>query len=139
MPAALSTARMTAVWAALFGLGAIMAGAFGAHGLKGVLTAEGLATFETAARYQMYMALFLLASSTVTYISDMARQWITALGLAGTVLFCGSLYALALQPITGFGFAGLALLTPIGGLVMMMAWGGFIWAALSGNNKSDAG
>jgi uncharacterized membrane protein YgdD (TMEM256/DUF423 family) len=107
-----------------FGLGAasallaVAAGAFGAHGLRGRLSPESLAVFETAARYQMYHALGLLA------VAWAANQWGGALPnwagwffVTGTALFCGSLYALAL---TGIGWLG--AITPLGGVAFLAGW-----------------
>jgi uncharacterized membrane protein YgdD (TMEM256/DUF423 family) len=102
---------------AINALCAVAAGAFGAHGLKDRLDARRLEIFETAARYQMYHALGMLAAA-----------WLASRGLAlaatggwvmqaGVVVFSGSLYALAL---TGENWLG--AITPIGGLAMMVAW-----------------
>jgi uncharacterized membrane protein YgdD (TMEM256/DUF423 family) len=97
---------------------AVAAGAFGAHGLQNRLGPGALAIFETAARYQMYHALGLLA------VAWAANQWPGALPswagwlfVAGTVLFSGSLYVLAL---TGIGWLG--AITPLGGLAFMAGW-----------------
>jgi uncharacterized membrane protein YgdD (TMEM256/DUF423 family) len=97
---------------------AVAAGAFGAHALRGRLTPDQLAIFETGARYQMYHALALLA------VAWAAVRWpsgaIQAAGwlfLAGTVLFCGSLYALALT-----GVRWLGAITPLGGVAFLVGW-----------------
>jgi uncharacterized membrane protein YgdD (TMEM256/DUF423 family) len=108
----------------LFAAGALSAaiavgtGAFAAHGLKARLAPEALAVFETGARYQMYAALGLLAASWA------AARWIGAasswggwLLLAGTVLFSGSLYALALT-----GVRWLGAVTPLGGVAFIAGW-----------------
>src|SRR5690348_16216457 len=87
-------------------------GAFGAHGLRGRLSPEMLAVFETAVRYQLYHALALVATSLI-----MARMtgWLVGTAgwcfVAGIVLFSGSLYALALTGVTVLG-----AITPLGGL-----------------------
>ena len=107
-----------------FGLGAASAfiavalGAFAAHGLKARLGAELLATFEIGVRYQMFHALGLLA------VAWACTRWPGALVLAsgwlfvaGTVLFSGSLYALALT-----GVRGLGIVTPFGGLAFLAGW-----------------
>ena len=81
-----------------FGFVAVAAGAFGAHALRARLPADLLAVFKTAARYQMYHALALLAVALVAARapSSMAAAagWLFC---AGIVLFSGSLYALALK------------------------------------------
>jgi uncharacterized membrane protein YgdD (TMEM256/DUF423 family) len=97
---------------------AVAAGAFGAHGLRGRLDPSALATFETAARYH------LVHSLAAAFAADRAgRQGgavaarAAAVFLAGTVLFSGSLYVLALG---GPRLAG--AITPLGGLAFMAGW-----------------
>ena len=97
---------------------AVAAGAFGAHALKGHLSPEDLAVFETGARYQMNHALALLA------VAWAASRWpgpsVNAAGwlfVAGTVLFSGSLYALALT-----GIRWLGAVTPLGGVAFLAGW-----------------
>ncbi len=105
--------------AALFGLLAVAAGAFGAHALEARLTTERLAIFETAARYQMYHALALLGVAWLAAASTSASL-VAAAGWAfvgGTVVFSGSLYLLALG-----GPRWLGAITPIGGLAFMIGW-----------------
>jgi uncharacterized membrane protein YgdD (TMEM256/DUF423 family) len=107
-----------------FGLGAssallsVGAGAFGAHALRSRLSPEYLMVFETAARYQMYHALGLLAVAWAVsrWPAGMA-QWAGWLFVAGTVLFSGSLYALALT-----GARWLGAVTPLGGVAFLAGW-----------------
>lgn len=108
------------VLAAVNGLLAVGAGAFGAHGLKARVGAEALAVFETAARYHMYHALALLA------VAIAADRWKTATATAsgwaftiGIVIFCGTLYAMALGDMR---HKWLGAITPIGGLAFMVGW-----------------
>jgi uncharacterized membrane protein YgdD (TMEM256/DUF423 family) len=97
---------------------AVGAGAFGAHGLRARLSPELLAVFETAARYQMYHALALLAVAwAVTRWPGALPHWAGWLFLAGTVLFSGSLYLLALT-----GIRWLGAITPLGGLAFLAGW-----------------
>jgi uncharacterized membrane protein YgdD (TMEM256/DUF423 family) len=110
--------RWFAVMGSLSAFLAVAAGAFGAHALKSRLSAELLTIFETAARYQMYHALALLA------VAWMCTRWpdrATLAGgwcfLAGTVIFCGSLYALALT-----GVRALGAITPLGGALFLAGW-----------------
>ena len=107
-----------------FGLGALSAmlgvgaGAFGAHALRARFTAEHLAVFETAARYQMYHALALLAVAwAVTRWPGALPVWAGWLFVAGTVLFSGSLYILALSGIRWWG-----AVTPLGGVAFLAGW-----------------
>ena len=98
---------------------AVAAGAFGAHALRAVLSPDSLATFETAVRYQTIHALALLAVGwAVTRWPSRAIVWAGWLMLAGSLLFCVSLYLLALT-----GSRALVLATPIGGVAWLAAWG----------------
>jgi uncharacterized membrane protein YgdD (TMEM256/DUF423 family) len=107
-----------------FGLGAasgfvaVAAGAFGAHALRARLSAEMLGVFETAARYQMYHALALMAVAwAVSRWPGTLPQWAGWSFVAGTVLFSGSLYALALS-----GVRWLGAITPFGGAAFLAGW-----------------
>src|ERR1043165_578589 len=81
---------------------AVAAGAFGAHGLKKILSAEMMAVFETGVRYQMYHALGLLAVAWAISPAQWPGRAATSAGwlfVAGAVLFFGGLYSLALSGI----------------------------------------
>ena len=116
-----------------FGLGAVSAllavalGAFGAHALRGRLSAEMLSVFEVGVRYHMYHALALLA------VGWASTRWpvgpVTAAGwlfVAGTVIFSGSLYLLCLT-----GARWLGAITPLGGLALLLGWGALALGAWS--------
>jgi uncharacterized membrane protein YgdD (TMEM256/DUF423 family) len=107
---------------ALFGMIAIILGAFGAHALKKVMPAEQLVTFETGVRYQMYHALFLIFISMISEISEKTKKTIYYLILSGVILFSGSIYLLATNSITSFDFKVIGFVTPIGGLLLILAW-----------------
>ena len=97
---------------------AVGLGAFGAHGLRGVLTAEMLAVFETGVRYQMYHALALVAlglagSARLGRLANVAG----GLFVAGSVCFSRSLYLLTLA-----GTKGIGLVTPLGGVMLIAGW-----------------
>jgi uncharacterized membrane protein YgdD (TMEM256/DUF423 family) len=115
------------VGAALGFLG-VTFGAFGAHGLKGRLSPEMLAVFETAVRYQMYHALALLIVAAAIGHLGSARLLVLAgwLFFAGIVLFSGSLYAMAL------GAGSLGVVTPLGGLLFLTGWACLVLFALAG-------
>jgi uncharacterized membrane protein YgdD (TMEM256/DUF423 family) len=103
----------------------VAAGAFGAHGLGSRLTADLLAVYETGVRYELFHALALLFVGLAAARWP-SRHW-TRAGwsfVAGTVLFSGSLYALALT-----GTRGLGAITPIGGICFLMGWIFTGWAA----------
>lgn len=110
--------RLFLVIGSVSALAAVSAGAFGAHALRDRLTEEMLAVFETAARYQMYHALALLA---VGWAADkwggVLFSWSGWLFVAGTVLFSGSLYLLALS-----GTRWLGAITPFGGVAFLAGW-----------------
>ena len=103
-------------------------GAFAAHALKKEIDAAMLAVFETGVRYQMYHALALFAVAWAC--GKWPGQFATASGLlfiAGTVLFSGSLYLLA---VTGVRWLG--MVTPLGGLAFLAGWLCLAWAAWKG-------
>ena len=120
--------------AALFGLLAIVFGAFGAHALKNLLTAEQLLTFETGVKYQMYHALFLLFLGVNSVLSDATKKVIYTLIFIGVVLFSGSIYLLATNDLTLINIKSIGFLTPIGGLFLIAGWGLFFIKSIK--NKS---
>lgn len=119
-------ARTWLLIAALNGLLAVAAGAFGAHGLEARAPAADLAAFRTAAQYHMYHALALLAVAWRAGAQP-GSWWTAAAGwlfVAGIVLFSGSLYVLGAT-----GSRALVWLTPAGGLSLMAGWAALAWAA----------
>ena len=97
---------------------AVAAGAFGAHALRDRLDPAMLAVFETGSRYQMYHALALLAVAWA--VTRWPGPWAGRAGwlfVAGTLLFSGSLYALALT-----GVRWLGAITPLGGVAFLAGW-----------------
>jgi uncharacterized membrane protein YgdD (TMEM256/DUF423 family) len=103
---------------ALSGMIAVIAGAFGAHALRDHVEPRLLEVFETAARYQMFHALALMVAAWRAGRGvrgpAMLAGWCFA---GGTVLFSGSLYALALTGVRAFG-----AVTPLGGLALIAGW-----------------
>lgn len=97
---------------------AVGLGAFGAHGLRGVLTPDMLAVFETGVRYQMYHALALVVLGLARPVAP-CRLLKVAGGLfvVGSVCFSGSLYLLTLA-----GTKGVGMVTPLGGLMLIAGW-----------------
>jgi uncharacterized membrane protein YgdD (TMEM256/DUF423 family) len=110
--------------AAILGLLAVALGAFGAHGLKKIVPAEAINTFETGVRYQFYHALALLAVAML--LEKFPRQSMRYAGICfitGIVLFSGSLYALTLLQATNtVGLRGIGAITPFGGLFFIVGW-----------------
>jgi uncharacterized membrane protein YgdD (TMEM256/DUF423 family) len=114
--------------AALLCAVAVGAGAFGAHGLRARLDPHALETWETAARYLMYVGLALLAVEVVrrspSAPSAGSLEGAAWALFAGAVIFSGSLFGLALG-----GPRWLGAITPLGGLSMIA---GFVLFALWG-------
>lgn len=104
---------------AILGGLAVACGAFAAHGLEKTLNARGLDLFETAARYQMYHALALVAVGLLAGSRRPGRELVLAgwAFFAGTLLFSGSLYALALSEARWLG-----AITPFGGILFLVGW-----------------
>jgi uncharacterized membrane protein YgdD (TMEM256/DUF423 family) len=112
--------------AAVNGLISVAAGAFGAHGLKDKVTPEHLIVFETGAQYHMYHALAILAVAWLA--SRGPTPGVNAAGFAflfGMIIFSGSLYILALT-----GVSKLGMITPIGGVSLMVGWACLAYAAI---------
>lgn len=109
------------ITAALLTALTIAIGAFGAHGLKKLVDASSLASFETGVRYQMYhaLALFVIGLSS---ISETIKRRVFVLFLLGVVLFSGSIYLLSLGDVLPFSVSGIAFLTPLGGLLFIVGW-----------------
>ena len=105
-------------WGAVFGAIAVGAGAFGAHGLKSLVTPERLQVFETAVRYQAVHALALLVVGILSYGStDRRLAWAGITMTTGIVIFSGSLYVLVLTDT-----AWLGAITPLGGISFIAGW-----------------
>lgn len=106
------------VWGAILAGLAVVLGAFGAHGLKAVLTVERLAVFETAVRYQFYHALaIIIVGLLADHLSGKYIRACAWLFIAGIVLFSGSLYLLILTGLTWLG-----AVTPLGGISFIAGW-----------------
>ena len=99
----------------LIGVGA---GAFGAHGLKRILSADMMQVWHTAVLYQLVHGLGMLAIAALgARFGSPLLDWAGGLMLAGIVLFSGSLYVLALS-----GTKWLGAITPLGGTAFIIAW-----------------
>ncbi|MEC5164405.1 uncharacterized membrane protein YgdD (TMEM256/DUF423 family) [Flavobacterium sp. PL11] len=109
--------------AAVLGMIAIILGAFGAHALKKLLSVDQLATFETGVRYQTYHALFLLIIGIIPNLALKTKRIIYYFTISGVILFSGSIYLLATNSLTSFDFKVIGFVTPIGGLLLILAWG----------------
>jgi len=117
-------ARTALVLAALAMFAAVALGAFGAHALKGRLAPDLAGVWQTAVQYHAWHALALLGVGLLLLHRPDLRHagWAGALFVAGIVLFSGSLYALALTGMRGFG-----AVTPAGGVAFLAGWGLLAW------------
>lgn len=107
---------------AILGLLAVILGAFGAHALKKILTADQLTSFETGVRYQMYHALLLLFVGMSNLISLKMLRLTYVFVLWGIILFSGSIYLLATKDATGIDITSIGFITPIGGTLLIAGW-----------------
>ncbi|HEX5961772.1 MAG TPA: DUF423 domain-containing protein [Rhodanobacteraceae bacterium] len=107
--------RWPGVAAAAAGASAVVLGALGAHALHTQLSAPMLDVWHTAVRFQFWHALVLAVCALLR--PSHAARLAAALCASGIVLFCGSLYALALGAPHQFG-----LLTPLGGFALVCGW-----------------
>jgi uncharacterized membrane protein YgdD (TMEM256/DUF423 family) len=106
------------VFTAFLGAMAIAIGAFGAHGLKPSLLANGtFDTFETAVRYQHYGIFSLLIFLLLQKVCNTNLSFAIYLMLLGTIVFSGSLYVICFLGIKAFG-----MVAPVGGLALMGSW-----------------
>lgn len=104
---------------AAFALTGVALGAFGAHGLKAMISPEMLEVYKTGVTYQMWHALGLILIALIQQQSPPAKllNWAGWLMTGGIVLFSGSLYWLVLLNMKGLG-----MITPFGGLGFLGAW-----------------
>ena len=110
------------VVAAVNGFLAVAAGAFGAHGLRGQYDPQSMSVFETVALYHMFHALAIGIAALA--LRGAATNWAAWFFLVGIVLFCGSLYLLALTGVRGHD-----IVTPFGGLAFLAGWAALGYAA----------
>lgn len=110
---------------------AVLLGAFAAHGLSGKLAPDRLAVFDTGARYHLAHALAMGLAALAAKEGGGGRAVLAGwLFLAGILLFCGSLYGLALTGLVALGYV-----TPFGGVAFVIGWGFLAGAALQGPRR----
>jgi uncharacterized membrane protein YgdD (TMEM256/DUF423 family) len=114
------TRRLWMMLAAVSGFVSVAAGAFAAHGLSG----QSAEVMRTGATYEFMHALATLACAALIQVGAARARFAPALFLAGSVLFSGSLYALALGAPRLIG-----IVTPFGGLLFLAGWAVLAWAA----------
>lgn len=113
------TQQFVLSFGAIYGLLAVIFGAFGAHALKKILSEEQLKSFETGVKYQMYHALALLFLGNHF---DTPNQLISWCFIIGTLLFSFSIYGLVLSGAKGKKMTFLGPVTPLGGLLLVIGW-----------------
>jgi len=106
----------------IFGVSAVILGAFGAHGLESLVASDAIQTFETGVRYQMYHALLLLILANTNFLTEKAKRAVFYLIVLGIVLFSFSIYLLATNDLSSFDFKKIALITPLGGALLILGW-----------------
>jgi uncharacterized membrane protein YgdD (TMEM256/DUF423 family) len=117
------TRRNWMTLAALSGLLSVVIGAFAAHGVADPQAREWL---RTGASYEFMHAVASMACATFMQVGARRARFAPAFFLSGTVLFSGSLYAMALgAPHV------VAIATPIGGVLFLIGWAVVVWAARS--------
>ncbi len=107
---------------ASYGLLSVVLGAFGAHALKKIMSAEALQSFETGVKYQMYHALVLLMVGFYFTFSSKIENYMAWAFILGTFLFSVSIYFLALGKTWNYQVAWLGPITPLGGLLLIVGW-----------------
>lgn len=106
----------------VLGISGIILGAFAAHGLEKLVDVDAIKTFEIGVRYQMYHAFFLLILGSTSFLNLKFKKIILYFVIIGVIFFSGSIYGLATNELSGFNFKTIAMITPIGGLSLIMAW-----------------
>ena len=125
--------RWIAFSAGVLGLAGVVLGALGAHALKETLTLpSGLDTWRTAVLYQLVHSVAILALGRGLLIDGKAMIWVARCWIIGIVLFCGSLYGLALGGPTVLG-----PITPLGGLAFLIGWALIAVKSLKSPNVSN--
>jgi len=119
----------------VLGLLAIGLGAFGAHALKNKLSIEGLNSFQTAVRYQMYHVIVLLFINTYQGFSESIKAKISTFFFLGILFFSGSIYAIQLTTITA---KSIWYITPLGGMFFMLGWATISWFFLKKKSTIDS-
>lgn len=105
-----------------FGVLSVVIGAIGAHALTPLLDETQLASFETGVKYQMYHSLLLLLLVVIPIQKRRLQQVIFGFLVVGIILFSWSIFLLSTNHLTGINFKSIALLTPLGGFMLIFAW-----------------
>lgn len=118
------------ITAAVFGILAVIFGAFGAHILKKMITESQLETWHTAVQYHFYHTLGLLFLSTFARFKNNLINIAAYCFVFGMIFFCGSLYVIALKDVLEINTKFIGPITPFGGLLFIFGWFGLLLAAI---------
>lgn len=118
------TQQVVLISGALFGMLAVIFGAFGAHALKKILSEDQLKPFETGVKYQMYHAIVLLFVGSYFKGSNQLMNYSFIFGI---ILFSFSIYGLVLSDAKGKKMKFLGPITPLGGLLLVTGWATLIY------------
>jgi uncharacterized membrane protein YgdD (TMEM256/DUF423 family) len=111
------------ITASIFGILAVIAGAFGAHGLSGSLTSTQLDVWHTAVQYQFYHTFALLFLSTFAQSKNKLISASYYFFTFGIIFFSGSLYLVACEGLLKLDLPrAIFIITPIGGLLFILGW-----------------
>ena len=123
--------QFTLVFATIFGMLAIILGAFGAHALKKILNEEKLKSFETGVKYQMYHAIVLLILGFQLEFTQPIENYMVYSFISGILLFSFSIYGLVISSAKNKKLRFLGPITPLGGLLLTIGWGLFLYYVIT--------
>jgi len=110
------------VLADVMGALTVIIGAFGAHGLKEIVSEKTITSFETGVRYQMFHVILLLIIGFSAFIDQKTQKWVSRFFVFGILLFSGSIYFIALKDVFLINTKTFIIATPIGGLLLVAGW-----------------
>jgi uncharacterized membrane protein YgdD (TMEM256/DUF423 family) len=116
---------------ALYGLLAVVFGAFGAHALKKSLSDAQLQSFETGVKYQMYHSILLLVLGFNLGFTTPLESYIAYCFILGVFLFSFSIYGLSISASKGSKWKWLGPVTPLGGLLLVVGWGLLLYSFIA--------
>lgn len=127
--------RYFGIIGSLFGALSVIVGAIGAHALTPLLNESQLSSFETGVNYQVYHALLMLVLVAIPIQNRKLELAIFWLLLLGTIFFSWSIFLLSTNHLTSINFKFIALVTPLGGFLLIFTWLLVLYSFL--NKKSN--
>lgn len=127
----METILLVQLLGALFGLLAVLFGAFGAHTLKKSLSVAQLKSFDTGVKYQMFHAILLLILGFNLGFTTALEKNMAYCIILGTFLFSFSIYGLVIGASKGKSLKFLGPITPIGGLLLIIGWGLLFYSSIA--------